>query len=69
MVILDADKEGFLRGERSLIQAIGRAARYVEGGALLYPDNMTDLMVKSITETEGRRAIQMAYNEKHGITP
>ena len=65
----DADEEGFLRAERSLIQTIGRAARHVEGVALHYADNMTDSMAKSISETERRRAIQQIYNEKHGVVP
>ncbi|MDA9739755.1 helicase-related protein, partial [Synechococcus sp. AH-736-M20] len=69
VAILDADKEGFLRAERSLIQTIGRAARHVEGVALLYADNMTDSMAKAISETERRRAIQQTYNEKHGVVP
>ena len=67
--LLDGDKEGFLRAERSLIQTIGRAARHVEGVALLYADNMTDSMAKAISETERRRAIQQTYNEKHGVVP
>ncbi|UKP00470.1 excinuclease ABC subunit UvrB [Nostoc sp. UHCC 0870] len=69
VVIMDADKEGFLRAERSLIQTIGRAARHIRGQAILYADNFTNSMVKAIEETDRRRGIQMAHNRMHGITP
>jgi len=67
--ILDADKEGFLRSQRSLIQTIGRAARHVAGQAILYADTLTDSMENAIQETQRRRQIQQEYNEQHGITP
>lgn len=69
VAIIDADKEGFLRNERSLVQTVGRAARNVNGMVIMYADRMTDSMAKTISETKRRRSLQEAYNEKNGITP
>ncbi len=69
VAILDADKEGYLRSARSLIQTVGRAARHLDGTVLMYADHLTDSMRRCMDETERRRAIQLAHNEKHGITP
>jgi excinuclease ABC subunit B len=69
VTILDADKEGFLRSDRALIQTIGRAARNSEGRVIMYGDKITDSMDRALKETERRRTIQLAYNEKHGVTP
>lgn len=69
VAILDADKEGFLRSERSLIQTIGRAARNTNGTVVMYADELTDSMEKAILETNRRRGIQEKYNEENGITP
>jgi excinuclease ABC subunit B len=69
VAILDADKEGFLRSERSLIQTVGRAARNADGTVIMYADAVTDSMKRTIVETERRRSIQKQYNEEHGIVP
>jgi excinuclease ABC subunit B len=69
VAILDADKEGFLRSERSLIQTMGRAARHINGTAILYADRITDSMKRAMAETDRRRAKQVTYNTQHSITP
>ncbi|ASS48016.1 MAG: excinuclease ABC subunit B [Candidatus Fluviicola riflensis] len=69
VAIIDADKEGFLRNERSLVQTVGRAARNVNGRVIMYADKMTDSMARTISETERRRKMQIAYNEEHGLVP
>lgn len=69
VAIIDADKEGFLRNERSLVQTVGRAARNVNGRVIMYADKMTDSMARTISETERRRSMQIAYNEEHGLVP
>ena len=69
VAILDADKEGFLRSDRALIQTIGRAARHEAGQVIMYADRVTDSMQRAIDETNRRRALQMAHNAKHGIVP